>query len=488
MLIQFASPNLLMYSTMLIGISNLTSPFITKSNSSIRNFLLVTIAICFFFNLLIIDLLFLNGTRTNITLSIMGNYSLGFNLEPLGLILATLIGFLWICASLYTPQYLKLNNIQNSSQFLFFCNSTVLIGILISLSSNLITMFIGYELLTISTAFLIAHSNSTHIRAKLYKYLKILMVTATFLFFPAVLIVYFKTGSGNFIHGGLIKGHFSKNQSIILLLVFIFGISKTAIYPVHRWLPAAMIAHYPVSSLLHAVVVVKIGLFCIYKILLYTFGITYLQEIFATFNWLIFLPITGILYSSIKALSTTNIKNILAYSTMNQVNIALLSSFMLTPKALGAAVLHLVSHAFTKICLFYGMGIIYSFKKVIQIQDLRSVSKEFPLVSFLIFVASLSLVGTPILAGFISKFTILLAGAQQKQILVMCIIIISSIFSGVYLIRILQFIYNTPHKIIISTSNKVPYSMIISIVICGSVIILFYFIQNFIKEFLSYII
>jgi multicomponent Na+:H+ antiporter subunit D len=173
---------------------------------------------------------------------------------------------------------------------------------------------------------------------------------------------------------------------------------------------------------------------------------------------------------------------------MNQLGIALLSAFMLTPKALGAAILHLVSHSFTKICLFYSMGSIYSLKKTNQVQDLNGVSTEFPTISLAIFIGALSLIGIPIFGGFISKFSILLAAAEQNQTIVMAVIIISSICSSIYLIKILSYIYKTPEMNIVTEQKKLPYLMQISIIICTLVIILFYFIQNFIREFLSYVL
>lgn len=486
MIAQFTTPNLLILSTLLVGMLNLTSPFATKEDSFIRNSLLIAIAIFFFGNVLIIDWIFLKGVRAGFEFNIFGNYSIGFYLEPLGLIFLNLISFLWICSLLYTPKYLAINNIENSSRFLFFFNLTIFIGSLIALSSNLFTMFICYELLTVSTAFLIGHTKNNIVLNGLYKYLKILMISAIILFLPAVIIIYAKIGNGNFIGKGLMLEHFSRNQSILLLLMFIFGIAKTAIFPMHSWLPAAMVAHYPVSSLLHAVIVVKTGLFCIYKILIYVFGLSYLQELFTHFNWLIYIPIVSIFYSSIKALNTDNIKKILAYSTMNQLAIALLSAFMLTPKALAAAILHLVSHSFTKICLFYSMGSIYSLRKTDQVQDLKGTSKEFPLISIIISISSLSLVGIPILSGFISKFSILLAAAEQNQITVMVVLVISSIFSSLYLFKILGFIYK-PAPDVIDNNEHLPYSMQISVVICCIAIISFYFIQIFIKKFLAYI-
>lgn len=487
MINQSTTPNLLILSTLLVGMLNLTSPFVTKEDSFIRNFLLITISAFFFGNVLIIDWLFLRGVRAGLEFNIFGSYSIGFNLEPIGLVFLTLIGFLWICSLLYTPKYLAINNIENSVRFLFFFNLTILTGSLIALSGNLFTMFICYELLTIFSAFLIGHSRNNIVLSGLYKYLKTLMIFATILFLPAIIIIYTKIGNGNFISGGLIADHFSKSETVILLLMFIFGIAKAALFPVHSWLPAAMVAHYPVSSLLHAVIVVKTGLFCIYKILIYIFGLTYLQSIFIEFNWLIFIPIVSIFYSSVKALNTDNIKKILAYSTMNQLGIALLSAFMLTPKSIGAAVLHLVSHSFSKICLFYSLGSVYSVKKTNQVQDLIGVSKELPLISAIISISCLSLVGMPILSGFISKFSILLAASEQNQIIVMATIIISSICSSLYLIKILGYIYKPASTETINTTKQLPYSMVVSIIICCVAIIFFYFIQIFIKEFLVYI-
>ena len=127
--------------------------------------------------------------------------------------------------------------------------------------------------------------------------------------------MYAKAGHGDFITQGFINYYLPGNQSIILLLMFIFGIAKAAIFPLHQWLPAAMAAHYPVSALLHAVVVVKTGLFCIYKILIYVFGLSYLHTLFVEFNWIILFPVITIIYSDIKALQNNNIKMVLAYST-----------------------------------------------------------------------------------------------------------------------------------------------------------------------------
>lgn len=486
------SPSFLVISTLLLVVLNLVTPFTSKHDNNTRTFLLIIVSSFFFMNTLMIDWLFLKGVRAELSINVFNNFSIGFHLEALSLIFLTLLSFLWVCALLYTTKYLAINYVPNTGRFLFFLNLSVLSGVLIALASNLFTMFIFYEILTLSTAPLIGHAGGDKVMSGLYKYLKILMMSGMLLFLPAIIIIYAQVGHGNFLPGGFIEHYFSKTQIIFLLLMFIFGISKAALYPLHHWLPAAMVAHYPVSALLHAVVVVKTGLFCIYKILIYIFGLQYLHSLFVEFNWIIFIPIVTIFYSAFQALKSDNIKKILANSTINQLAIALLSAFMFTPKSMGAAILHLVSHAFTKICLFYGMGSIYSLKKTNQIHDLIGVAGEMPKISLIVLLASLSLIGVPPFGGFISKVYIMLAAAEQNQILVLCIMAASTLLSGLYLIRVVIVLYkpeiaNYSNKKSITLEKKLPILMLCSLVLCSCGIIFFYFIQIFIKKFLIYI-
>lgn len=489
---QIISPQFLLLSTLLIGVLNLLTPFCCQKGKPPSNFLLIIISSFFFFNILIIDWLFIKGLRVNLSLIAFANYSVDLHLEGLGLVFLTLLGFLWNCALLYTTKYLALNKLASSDRFLFFLNLSVLIGSFIALSANLFTMFVCYELLTLSTAPLINHGTEGKAGKGLYRYLKILMVSGMVLFLPAIIIIYNRLGHGDFSYQGLIEGNFSRIGAIGLLLMFIFGIAKTAIYPLHKWLPAAMVAPYPVSALLHAVVVVKSGLFCVYKILVAVFGLKYLQAIFNDFNWVIYLPVVGIFYSSLKALKTDNIKMILAYSTINQLNIALMSAFMFTPKSILAATLHMVSHSFSKICLFYAAGNFYSLNNTIKIKHLLAISNKLPKTSFIFLIASFSLIGLPPLGGFISKFYIMMAAAATGQILVMVVVALSSLFSGFYITKMLIFIYHLPPSPDISSDSlasetRLPTFMLVSLSLCLVGVILFFFIQKFISELLSYI-
>jgi multicomponent Na+:H+ antiporter subunit D len=367
----------------------------------------------------------------------------------------------------------------------------MLLGVTISLASNLFTMFVIYELLTLTTIPLISHSGGTQINRNLYKYLKILLISSIVLFLPAVLIIYHTLHNGDFVNSGFIQGNFTKNHTIILFLMFIFGISKSAPYPLHNWLPNAMVANYPTSAILHAVLIVKTGIFCIIKIIIYVFGLKYLSSIFLEFDWIILMPIYSIFYSSFKALSSNNIKMILAYSTINQLAIILLSCFLFTKKAIFAALLHLISHSFSKICLFYSAGNFYSISKTTNVNHLLNMSKLMPYTSFIFLIASLSLIGLPPFGGFISKFYIMRAAIERDQILILFVIALSTVATAIYMTRILLYLYSsapqiepTYHK---PPSRKIPLSMMFSLYICASGIICFFLIQINVNKFFLYV-
>lgn len=485
---HLAGPNILVIFTLLIGAMNLLTPFITRNDSVVRTNFLLTISLSFVLNVAMLDYVFLKGIVARITIFRIDQYSIGLSLESVGMIFLNMLAVLWVVALLYTIKFIKLNKFVHSSRFLFFINASIMSGFLIALSDNLLTMFIAYEILTLMTIPLIIHTHNPTTTKGLLKYLKILMVSALMLFLPAIIIIYSHAGHGNFIKDGYIYNYFNNWQSILLLLLFIFGIAKSAIFPVHGWLPAAMVASYPVSALLHAVVVVKAGLFCTYKIFVYVFGLVYLNSIFKDFNWLVILPITTILYCGFKALKTKEIKMILAYSTITQLSIALMSLFLLSYKGFIAAILHMVSHSFSKICLFYCAGNIYSVNGATRVNDYYAVAKYLPKTSLAILIAALSLAGVPPFAGFISKLYILLAAVEQNNLLVVLTIIISSIMTIIYMSRIIIFLY-TKNEIINNdyTESSIHPLMFLSIYLCIAAIFLFFFIKEFIIKFIWYI-
>jgi multicomponent Na+:H+ antiporter subunit D len=197
----------------------------------------------------------------------------------------------------------------------------------------------------------------------------------------------------------------SNLQLSILLILFIFGISKAAIMPFHSWLPAAMVAPTPVSALLHAVAVVKVGVFSIIKVVVYTFGIDLLFDLTIIDLFILLCGFT-IIASSIVAIKQDNLKKLLAYSTISQLSYVIIAILILTPSAIIAATLHLVAHAISKIILFFAAGAIYTSTGYTKISEMNGIGPKMKIVMIGFSIGALSLIGLPILGGFVSKWYI----------------------------------------------------------------------------------
>lgn len=227
----------------------------------------------------------------------------------------------------------------------------------IAFSANLLTLFVFYEILTFLTYPLVAHKGTKEAQRGARIYLTLLVGTSVGLLLPAIAWTHFSAGNSEFILGGFV-GEFPVWQRNILLLLFAFGIGKAALMPIHPWLPNAMVAPTPVSALLHAVAVVKAGVFSILKVSLFVFGPETLHATPAA-TWIAMIAAGSILLASLIAWSKDDLKARLAYSTVSQLSYITLGAMIATPFALLGAALQIVMHAVAKITLFMGAGAIY---------------------------------------------------------------------------------------------------------------------------------
>lgn len=230
----------------------------------------------------------------------------------------------------------------------------------------------------------------------------------------------------------------------------------------------------------------------------------YLQELFADYNWFILFPVFTIFYSSIQSIRYNEIKKILAYSTINQLSIALLSAVLFTEKGMNAAIIHMVSHSFTKISLFYAAGSIYSLKSAYHIKDLSGLSSSMPKTSLVMLIAGLSLIGIPPLGGFVSKFLIIRAAVESENLLALFTLSVSTLFSALYVMKIIILLYGSNSNIFLNNNvnnaalkdtelgsrtpeTKLPEMMLLSLFICISSVVLFYGINILVNELLAHI-
>jgi multicomponent Na+:H+ antiporter subunit D len=383
----------------------------------------------------------MDGGRPSIEVSeVMPGLSIAFTVEPLGMLFAALASGLWLINSIYSVGYMRGNKEKNQTRF-FACFALALSATIgVAFAGNLFTLFLFYELLTLSTYPLVAHKGDAATIRSARIYLGVLLSTSIGLFLPAIIWTYSVAGTGDFTTGGILAGKLNDPEIGLLLALFVFGIGKAAVMPVHKWLPAAMVAPTPVSALLHAVAVVKAGVFAITKIIVYIFGIEYLFDSPSS-GWLLYVAAFTIIVASLVAMRQTNIKRLLAYSTIAQLSYVVMASAILKPLAEVGAALHMVAHAFGKITLFFAAGAIYVASKKTEIHQLRGIGRRMPWTMAAFTIGALSMIGVPPTAGFVSKWYILAGAFEANNLVAVFTIIASTVLNAAYFLPILYMVW-----------------------------------------------
>lgn len=302
-------------------------------------------------------------------------------------------------------------------------------------SANMFTLFLCYELLTISTYPLVTHSGTPEARRSGRIYLGILLGTSIGFQLLAILITWSVAGTLDFTPGGILAGKLDPAYAGILYALFIFGIGKAAVMPFHKWLPAAMVAPTPVSALLHAVAVVKAGVFTVLKVTIYIFGSDFILSAGAS-DWLIWFAATTILLASLIAMTKDNLKARLAYSTISQLSYIVLGALIATEMSLIGASMHIAMHAFAKITLFFAAGAILVAAHKTDISQMRGLGRAMPLTFTAFTIGSLSIIGLPLFGGMWSKWYLALGTVQAEQWILLAVLMISSLLNIAYLLPV----------------------------------------------------
>jgi multicomponent Na+:H+ antiporter subunit D len=222
---------------------------------------------------------------------------------------------------------------------------------------------------------------------------------------------------------------------MVLLALYAFGTGKAALMPFHRWLPAAMVAPTPVSALLHAVAVVKAGVFTVLKVLVYVFGIDLLAATDAS-RWLTWVAAFTILSASIVALTKDNLKARLAYSTISQLSYIVLGGALATTAGVLGGGLHIAMHAVGKITLFFCAGAIMVGAHKTEISSMDGLGLKMPFTFGAFFLGSMSVIGLPPMGGSWSKWYLMLGALEAEQMVMMAVLMASSLLSIGYLMPV----------------------------------------------------
>jgi multicomponent Na+:H+ antiporter subunit D len=379
----------------------------------------------------------LDGHRAELELfEMLPGLAIVLRAEPLGMLFAALASTLWIVNSIYSIGYMRGNNEHHQTRF-YVCFAVALSAAMgVAFAGNLLTLFIFYEVLTLSTYPLVAHKGDAKSVKSARVYLGVLLGTSIGLFLPAIVWTYLVAGSIEFVPHGVLAGKLSGPAVGILLASFAFGIGKAALMPMHRWLPAAMVAPTPVSALLHAVAVVKAGVFAISKVIIYIFGPGFLLSQ-PTASWLLYAAAFTIIAASAVALSQQNLKRLLAYSTIAQLSYVVMAASLLTPLATAGAAIHIVAHGLGKITLFFTAGAIYTATKNTELHELNGIGRRMPWTMAAFTIGALSMIGLPGTGGFVSKWYILKGAFQADNHIALFTIICSTALTAGYFLPII---------------------------------------------------
>lgn len=387
------------------------------------------------------------------------NLTIHFHIDGFSRIFAGIIAGLWPLATLYAFEYMKHEGRNN----LFFSFYTMTYGVCIGIAfaANLMTLYMFYELLTLSTLTLVIHKLDQPSILAARKYMVYSLAGAAFAFIGFMFILQYGTTT-DFVYGGVLDAGRIAGKENLLLFIFViavlgFGV-KAAIFPFHGWLPTASVAPTPVTALLHAVAVVKAGAFAIMRITYYSFGTDFLRGTWAQTVMMTFAIVT-IVFASSRAVKEIHLKRRLAYSTISNLSYIIFGASIMTPSGFCGGMAHMVTHAVMKITLFFCAGAIMHQTNKEYIYELKGIGRSMPFVMGCFTIGSAAVMGVPLLCGFVSKWTILTAAVTSQNgyaMLGVAAILFSAFLTAVYLFSIVVKAFFRTENLTETVKNQDP--------------------------------
>ncbi|MEO8506067.1 MAG: monovalent cation/H+ antiporter subunit D family protein [Betaproteobacteria bacterium] len=416
------------------------------------------------------------GHRPDVVLfEMLPGMPMAFAVEPLGLLFALVASGLWIVNSLYSIGYMRGNGEHHQTRFYVCFAGAIAATMGVAFAANGLTLFLFYEMLTLVTYPLVTHHGTDEAKRAGRIYLGVLLTTSMLFFLVALVATWQVAGTLDFTNGGILRGRLGNAATGGLLALYMFGIGKAALMPFHRWLPAAMVAPTPVSALLHAVAVVKAGVFTVVKVIVYIFGVENISSL-TSVDWLPTVAGFTIIAASIVALRADNLKRRLAYSTVSQLAYVVLAAALLTPLSVIGAALHIAAHAFGKITLFFAAGAIYTAAHKTEVSQLDGIGRRMPWTMAAFAVGALSMIGLPPTAGFVSKWFILSGAYTSGHWTAVAVIAASTLLTAGYFLPIVYRAFFRPVPAADDHDHgEAPATMVVALVATAVLTIVMFF-------------
>lgn len=429
-------PGMIVLFTVLLPVIGAGLVLLLRNNENARETAtLVTGAVTFLHVLGLLRLVRAGETPRLDMFEVVPDVWLSFEVEPLGMVFALVAGFLWPITSLYAIGYMRGHHEENQTRFFFFFAIAIAGAMGVAFSANLFTLFVFYEFLTFCTVPLVTHHQSEEAKKSGRIYLGILLTTSVGLQLVAIIWTWVLAGTLDFRTGGILAGTASTGILSAILVLYVYGVGKAAVMPFHRWLPAAMVAPTPVSALLHAVAVVKAGVFTVLKIAVYVFGIDLLQTLTTT-TWLAWAAAATIILGSLVAFKKDNLKARLAYSTISQLSYIVLGAMLANELGIIGGGMHIAMHAFGKITLFFAAGGIMVAAHEKNISRMHGLGRTMPITFGAFFIGSLSIIGLPPAGGAWSKWFLGMGTLEASQLGLLAVLMLSSLLGLYYLLEV----------------------------------------------------
>lgn len=397
---------------------------------------------------------------------------LKLSVDALGITFGLLAAGLWIVTSVYTSGYVRANNLKNRPRFFAAFAASIGAALGVAFAGNLLTFFVFYELLTLATYPLVVHKETSYAYAAGRRYL-VFSLGGGLALLTAVAWTWNLTGSLDFVPGGFLQGVASPAILSTLFLLFVTGVAvKAAVMPLHAWLPAAMVAPTPVSALLHAVAVVKAGVFGVMRVTGFVFGPESLRG-FSGAGILAAMAMITIVVGSLIALRQDNLKRRLAYSTIVHLSYIVLGAALMAPLALAGSVMHMVNHGLAKITLFFCAGAIYAASGKENISDFAGLGRRMPWTFGAFTVASLALVGIPGLSGFVGKLFLARGAVSVGDFTAAGVMLGASLLTAAYLLPIVRIAFLPGPQAAAPSRHEAPVAMVAPLVFTAVLVVVF---------------
>ncbi len=394
----------------------------------------------------IMGLLVMAGQVPEFNFALLPGLDFKLRADSLSMLFAVLSAVLWLVTTIYAVAYLE--RARDRARFFGFFSLCVTATMGIAMAGNLLTFFIFYELLTLTTWPLVVHNGNRESFAGARSYLVHTLGASVFLL-VGIIWLYQLTGGQDFIAGGYLGelglDQYHSLRIVFWLLVIGFGV-KAALFPLHAWLPRAMVAPAPVSALLHAVAVVKAGAFGLVRLVEDIYGFELVQTLGLDLPLLLLASFT-IVYGSVLALFQTDIKKRLAYSTVSQVSYITLGVAIGGPIAAIGGMVHLVHQGLMKITLFFCAGIFANLLGVKKIDQLDGIGRRLPWTSLCFTIGALGMIGLPPVAGFVSKWYLGAGAVAVGREWVILVLLASTLLNAAYFLPLIKRIWlNEPAR------------------------------------------